>query len=297
MRTVTLQGICLGCATASMPATCITAYVAKLEFYDEQGERITPETGSVRIEASPNEEDWYLLQAGLIDYDDGQLLGTPKIVGQRTKFIRFTFTGIPEGTRYFTEIDSMGIPDASIDPRVYRGFQAVTMQPFTEANVKNGLQYFVNINVPSIATSGVRRYLFETGNKDVLIKAIELNGNSDLFSYQVFKDVDPTLFSLGAPLAIYNYSDKDPVTETTEIREVTALNAGSEGDPWGDRVRYIGSLEVGNRPSKGTRPPGIERQCDKNKFYMVELRNLSTTNPLVTDLYMTWYEGPVSSLT
>ena len=54
----------------------------------------------------------------------------------------------------------MSVPQVgNIDPRVYTGLQGFTTQSFTEANVKNGVQYYIS-EVFTVAQGSSKYILF-----------------------------------------------------------------------------------------------------------------------------------------
>lgn len=172
-------------------------------------------------------------------------------------------------------------------PGAFSGLRALTAQSYTEANVKNGVQFYIQHNLPQlVATTGVYKLLFTTGAKPVLIKGREMYGIGETFSLQVYKQ--PTAPTPGGTLlTVQNYNDVGPVASTVTVRGGVATTA--DGTPWGDPQRLFGQSAAGQRAGSGLAPGG-DRVLKPNSSYLVVFRNTGSGAADI-DYFLTWYEG------
>lgn len=179
--------------------------------------------------------------------------------------------------------------DGSLDPRVYTGFQAVTVQPFTEANVKNGSQFEASSYVTDYPANGVSYTSFVTGDKPVLIKALDVQLTGEGAIVTLFSG---GTFTGGTPIDIYNLSDDNPAEETIAARNgVTMVTEGTQISP---ELVVLGSRGQGQSFSPTGKVQGLDRRLKPNTTYLRKIESLdSTTQTLFA--YTTWYEGGLST--
>lgn len=169
----------------------------------------------------------------------------------------------------------------------YSGLRALTTQSYTEANVKNGVQFYIQHNLPQLAaTTGVYKLLFTTGAKPVLVKGREMYGIGETFSLQVYKQ--PTAPTPGGTLlTVQNYNDIAAAATTVTVRG--GVNTTADGTPWGDPQRLFGQSAAGQRAGSGLAPGG-DRVLKPNSSYLVVFRNTGSGTADI-DYFLTWYEG------
>ena len=175
----------------------------------------------------------------------------------------------------------------NIDPRVYTGVLAVTTQSFTEANVKNGVQYYISESF-DIPQSTFKYIKFATGAKDTIVK-LRIVATSGGLEYLVFRS--PTITpATGVPFDIFNLNDIDPKPVEMTISEDPTVT--DEGDRW-DVVTAFN--QQGNQSGGGVfQSSGIERILKPSTDYLVKFTN--TDNATIQVQYtVSWYEGPLSS--
>ena len=167
------------------------------------------------------------------------------------------------------------------------GLRAVTVQSYTEANVKNGVQFYLQHNLPQLpATTGVYKLLFTTGAKPVLVKGREMYGIGETFSLQVYKQ--PTAPTPGGTLlTVQNYNDIAAAATTVTVRGGVTTTA--DGTSWGDPQRLFGQSAAGQRAGSGLAPGG-DRVLKPNSSYLVVFRNTGSGTADI-DYFLTWYEG------
>lgn len=172
-----------------------------------------------------------------------------------------------------------------IDPRVYTGTQAFTVQSFTEANVKNGVQYYL-AEVFELSNSEVKYFTFTTGNKDTIVKFRQISVNGGL-EYKVFRN--PIVASDGVNVAVNNFNDY--YFENNEIIIQEDPTVTSEGEQWDVLEAFAGHGQQQGGGVFGT--SGAERILKANTTYLVKFDN--TENSTIRVQYLvSWYEGPLS---
>lgn len=206
-----------------------------------------------------------------------------------TTFVRVDLTGLTgfssyRATVWRTEHDVLTIPDGA-----FVGLRAMTTQGYNEANVKNGLQFYLQYSLPQLAANTAHKILFTTGAKRVLVKSRELYALGQFVSLQIYKQ--PTAPTPGGVVVpIQNYNDVNPVASTCQVRG--GVTTTSDGTPWGDAQRLFGAATVGQRTGSGLTPGG-DRELKENSSYLVVVRNTDSggSSTADADYSLSWYEG------
>lgn len=173
-----------------------------------------------------------------------------------------------------------GLPDG-----LFSGTRAETIQNYTEANVKNGLQFESSSPVTSLAAAGNADTIFITGSKPVIIKSRTVKFNGILLVTRVFRA--PT-YTGGTPVTFYNLNDIGPVASTVTILSgATVTSAGTE---FGSPTYDIGSSGIGNVQISTYSTTGVERVLRPNTVYLQRITNNDVAAQLVSGS-LTWYEG------
>lgn len=170
--------------------------------------------------------------------------------------------------------------------KVLVGLRALTVQSYTEANVKNGLQYETSSDVVALtASTGRIDIIMITGSKPVIVKSRVIDFVGKKIRSSVFRA--PT-YSGGTPATIYNLNDINPIVTTVSVLSgATITNTGVEfGAP---NVIYGSDLQ-GNSVQGTFAVSGQERVLRSNTTYLLRLENLGDTVANVAS-YLTWYEG------
>lgn len=252
--------------------------LATIQYFNAGGVEITP-TGVATISVSPTltGENFKAVSPSSLGqwYFEGpcgrlrvSLAGTNAV----TAFVR-VWRGDEAGS---------GIPDGA-----FSGLRAMTTQSYIEANVKYGLQFYLQHSLPQLpATTGAYKLLFTTGAKQVLIKGREMYGIGELISIQLYKQ--PTAPTPGGTLlTVQNFNDVSPVATTVTIRG--GVTTTSDGTPWGDPQRLFGQNAAGQRSGSGLAQGG-DRILKANSTYLVFFRNTGSGTADI-DYFLTWYEG------
>jgi hypothetical protein len=166
------------------------------------------------------------------------------------------------------------------------GLRALTVQFYTEANVKNGVQYeasFDSVAVPAL--TGQVNAVMTTGAKPVIIKARIIDFTGKKIRASVFRG--PT-HTGGTPLTIYNLNDIGPVATTVSV--IGGATISATGTQFGAPNTVYGSDLTGNSVQGTFAVTGQERILRPNTTYLLRIENLGDTTSNISG-YLTWYEG------
>jgi hypothetical protein len=189
-------------------------------------------------------------------------------------------------------IDGAITPSGFIDPRVYVGTQAFTVQSFVEANCKNGSQFeFTTYN--SLVTAGqTRDFVVTTGAKPVLLKNRIFTFTGSELTTTIYRS--PT-FSGGTIVPYYNLSDINPMVGGVTIRATPTITA--VGTQVGSSFTLLGNIPQTGQAIITTQAennvPGLERVLRPNTTYLFRTVNTGTDTKIFSK--STWYEGDLSS--
>lgn len=199
--------------------------------------------------------------------------------------IRIDLAGVSGYSTYQVVIWRTDDPMTLIPDGAFTGLRAMCVQNYTEANVKNGVQYEVSVNVPSLGIGAHQDTIFITGDRPVLIKnrIVQFNGLSLLT--RVFRA--PT-YTGGSAVPYYNLDDISPVSGAVQI--IGGATVTSTGTEFGAPTYSIGSTDVGNSSLSTFSTQGIERRLRPNTVYLQRITNDSAAAQRVTG-YLTWYDG------
>lgn len=176
----------------------------------------------------------------------------------------------------------------TIEIETFQGLRARTVQSYNEANIKNGLQYYLGVNWPTAdpilnGEVNARNVIFVTGDTTVIIKARIVSYIGEEFKIELF--ALPT-YSGGTPISIGNYNARNPIpTTVTAIKDAIVTDDGIGFE--GEADYYFGGT-AGNRDSLAI-PDGRERVLSKNTAYHVKITSVEGTGRFA--YYIDWYEG------
>jgi hypothetical protein len=199
--------------------------------------------------------------------------------------VRVSLSGVTGYTTYQVVIWRTGMALPMTPDGAYAGLRAQCVQTYTEANVKNGVQYEVSVNVASLGVGAHQDTIFITGSRPVLIKnrIVQFNGVSLLT--RVFRA--PT-YTGGSVVPYYNLDDISPVAGAVQI--IGGATVTGTGTEFGAPTYSIGSTDVGNSSLSTFSTQGIERRLRPNTTYLQRITNDSPEAQRVTG-YLTWYDG------
>lgn len=184
------------------------------------------------------------------------------------------------------------IPFNSIDPRVYAGTQGLTIQPFTEANCKNGVQFETSSYLASLGANQSTYAIFRTTSKFALLKNRQISYTGKGVTADVF--INPT-FTGGTTLPAYNLR-LDSFAQAQTVQILSGITLGSLGTQIAASTVGIGTAGQGSNTVgtfSGFGQQGIERVIPPNTTLLLRITNRDTV-ACELSTYATWYEGPLS---
>ena len=167
----------------------------------------------------------------------------------------------------------------------YEGLRAITAQSYTEVNVKTGSQFEASLFRPALGAAGTVAVAIITGDKPVIMKAVQISLDGSGVTLQIFKD---PAYSAGNSVDIFNLTEINPMATTvTMTDDVTVTDPGTEiAAP----LYYIGSTQPGVGSGGTSGVVGLERVLEPNSVYLIRATSRDTAAQDVSN-YMTWYEG------
>lgn len=182
---------------------------------------------------------------------------------------------------------------------VMRGLRAFTIQPYTEANVKNGLQYYARRAFRGAAVGGVtggaftsvgdkRCIYFQTGSKPVIVKDRAVKYIGEEFSLSLY--AAPTVAQNAGVISVSNYrADGGAIATTVTAHEVLFADVTSVGTPIDDPEFYFGGSAAGQRIANNILE-GRERIIPASSNFLVVIEMTAGTSGRF-EYFLDWYEG------
>jgi len=171
----------------------------------------------------------------------------------------------------------------------FSGTRALTVQFYTEANVKLGVQFEASTYNPALAGGATSGYVVLVGPKPVALKGRTISVSGLGLKLEMFKN--PT-YTGGTGIQIFNLNQKNPVETTVEI--LAAPTVTVEGvKTASDKYIFGSDLQGGVSVSSSTlftEAPGLETILAPNSVYYFKSTSLDT-DPQRVFSYNTWYEG------
>ena len=199
--------------------------------------------------------------------------------------LRVTFSGLVGGAGARIWDDFREVPTG-----LFTGLAAITTQPYTEANVKNGLQFNLRAAWPLsdvISAGTTRKIWFKTNAKPVIIKLREVQYLAEELVLRLFQG--PTGVTGGTDLTVHNYNAVNPVATTVLAKKnVTTTTDGTQFDG-ADPEYFFGSSNDPQRQASSI-PQGRERILPANTEFIVSINNSGSGNARV-QYFLDWYEG------
>lgn len=204
--------------------------------------------------------------------------------------VRVDLAGVTGYATYQVLIWRTDDPMTLIPDGAFTGLRAITTQPYTEANVKNGLQFNVRAAWPlgdTIAAGATKKLWFKTGSKPVIVKLRELQYIAEELLLRLF--AGPTGVTGGTTLNPHNYNSVSPVSATsTAKKNVTTTTDGTEFET-SDPEYFYGGQSSGQR-NVSTALIGRERILPANTEFIVSIQNTGSGDARV-QYFLDYYEG------
>lgn len=182
----------------------------------------------------------------------------------------------------YTPLDSF--PDGA-----FTGTRALTVQFYTEANVKNGSQFESSTYNAALAGLAVSDYIVSVGAKPVLLKGRAISVTGLGLKLEFYKN--PT-FTGGVQIPIFNLNSRNPIATTVQIIAAPAVSVA--GTKIGcDKYALGSNPQGGSAVTSSTlfnEAVGLETLLAPNSTYLFRATSLDT-DPQTVFSYNTWYEG------
>lgn len=173
-----------------------------------------------------------------------------------------------------------------VDESLRNGTQAIIVQNYTEANVKNGLQYYMRLHAPTVAVAGVLNLRFQTGAKPVIIKAREVSFSATNTVEYVAQEGGT--YTGGTAVSVENENRINPVASTVTLS--TGGTIGGTPVVFRRKRIYSAGSTIGGSSKVGTDILGRETVLKPNTLYTVTLTNVAGATAEI-QLELSWFEG------
>lgn len=170
---------------------------------------------------------------------------------------------------------------------LYEGTRAMTTQNYTEANVKNGVQFEADIQLLNIASGAVIDLVILTGNLPVALKGAVQQFDEEGFSRTFYQN---PVYTGGSPIPYYNKNYYNPSAGQLQI--LSGATVTSSGTQVSAERRFLGSNQGGNRTisTQSSVTFGLETVLAPDTVYLIRTTNLAPSSQSIIT-YVTWYEG------
>lgn len=169
--------------------------------------------------------------------------------------------------------------------KAFRGLRALVTQSYTEANVKNGLQYEASGYNAAVAAGASFDIEFNTTTKRVVIKDRQVAFTGAGVTINVYEA--PTT-SAGTAGTVYNLNRVNPVATTVNYK--TAPTVTVSGTQIGATSYGLGGTGVSQTEVSSFAAPGVERVLKPSTKYLLRITNNDAAAQKIA-AYITWYEG------
>lgn len=169
---------------------------------------------------------------------------------------------------------------------IFTGLRAITSQSYTEANVKNGLQFEFGTQVTTLAAGANLDIVFLVAAKPIIIKDRIISFSGAGVTAVLYET--PTVSNYGDAGFIANLSRISPKTTTISIwQNPTILAAGTQISA---PNATVGSTAQGQSVISTDLTKGAERVLKPSTYYLLRVTNNDSASCKVS-VYTTWYEG------
>lgn len=276
---------------SQIDSSCLTIYGSSLEWSNSAdfSSLVTPTAGLVIWEFTTDGVKWQQMYAGNYRPQDNYTI-PPKAVGN-IKAVRVVTSGIVGASYVRATINSFLFLDNGIDPRVYNGSYAVTVQSFIESNGKRGLSYEASFNVPSLAGGSTVSFVFITGQFISLIKTRQILFTGSGVTARVYKN---PAYTGGTPVPFFNLNDNASMVIPTDVQILSGISLSSPGTEIAAPSYSIGTDTGGGNTIGTFALPGSERVLAPNTTYLLQITNDDDQTRRVAG-YISWFSGRIST--
>lgn len=166
-----------------------------------------------------------------------------------------------------------------------KGQKAVVFQNYTEANVKNGVQYYFRAWFPAVGVNTTVQFSFQTGIKPVVIKSREVTFDGS--SQVEYVALEGGTATGGAAVEVGNENRINPVATTVTLKQGVSLSGGVT---FRTKTIFGSGSTSGGGSRVGTDVLGRETVLKPNTLYQVKMTNKAGSTANI-QLELSWYEG------
>ena len=192
------------------------------------------------------------------------------------------------GTTIQVTSQDFNVTDTGIDPRIYGGNQAITVQPFTEVNVKRGTQFEGSTLLLNVGGGSSNDTIFLTGTQPVILKVRRVGYSGTGVSAFIYNSPS---YTGGTPAAYQNANNINPAVGESTI--IVGSTVSSDGV-----LAFAPVHTLGNTSNQGKGSAistiAVEHILVPNTPYLLRLTSLDSQSQDITS-YISWYEGPLST--
>lgn len=202
-------------------------------------------------------------------------------------------------------------PDSSLNPSgepfpqgVFTGTRAITSQSYTEANVKNGVQFSASSIFTGILAGENLDIIFITGDKPVAVKSqyIATKNASDVISdlyenptYTGGENLDAGVFNQTrinpepSTITLVGLAPTDADNYDYTPNDATKPNVTNEGVKFQPSLSILGTSGQGNSVTSRAGQVGLETILKPNTAYLYRRHCVEAVDSFFG--FTTWYEG------
>lgn len=243
-----------------------------------------PSAGAATVQyRPPGVIDWQPL-AHVTDYAlTGQFVSF-RIDGPVAQ-IRILFDGLDVEGPAILLVDWSVIP---ID--AFSGLAAIITQPYAEANVKNGLEYYFRVSWPLADPIPINetRYIFiEVGDKPVIAKLRGMQYSAEELQLTISTGA---VVTGGTPIIPSNWNRRLPTAPASTVTVTKDPTVTDPGTPFNESPEYFFGASNAPQRNPNSIPQGRERILPENTSYLVAIENTGVGSARV-EYFLDWYEG------
>ena len=175
-----------------------------------------------------------------------------------------------------------------IPGEAFKGLRAITSQSYTEANVKNGVQWEIGLYNAALPSLGVSDIIVITGSIPILLKGRALRFDGLGIFTSTFESPE---YTGGTPLPFYNLNHRNQAVP--EVQILGGATVTDDGTKLSSDKYFLGSTIAGNNvsASEGFEATGEEFLFDANTTYLFKITSIDGADAQRVFSYVTWYEG------
>ena len=177
------------------------------------------------------------------------------------------------------ELVALGFPSG-----VFEGLRALTIQSYTEANSKSGVQHEGSTLLTAVAGLSSNDTIFLTGALPVALKGRIINFDGVGVKGEIYTGAT---YTGGTPVEYQNASDINRVAGLAQI--IVGATVTNDGD-----LAFAPTYSFGNESNQGKggiqSTLGGEKLLKPNTAYLLRLTSLDAQAQNISS-FLTWYEG------